>query len=713
MLEPTRELASFLIKPIQRITKYPLLLGSLVKATSPSDYAGYPSLVAGLACVKRITDKVNETSRAKQNAETVRELKARVDDWKGHDPDTFGLLVSDAVLVATKGEHDREYHVFLFEHMLLCCKNATEEKATKKAGKNAPKPRPTAGGSGFAKGSPRVPLLLKGRIYVSNLTHTEIRRRRDGGQGLQLYWRSQDMPEQSESLELHMRTEEDLQKWNTDVTRLMAAAAHNLQQRRSQTASGHAHSMSTGSFGGGGGGFFSVGSTPGSRRHPSGASGHQPYPSNQFDAISPRSQYSPYSPYPPSATPDQLNLSALGFQDEFDHYPQEGSDMPTRSVSQQPSTVGRRSAPPPSGDSSTSSTATVRSLSRTEDQGGGVMNDWRVQQQRPAMPAFPPSSSSVASRGPTHTSRISEGGSFVAGASPSVSGGRPVGGMLRHQPSASTLRRQQQQALAEEEADYGSVSQGALGGPRYAISTGINQHKSLGAPSASASSSAHTSPYRNRSASSPNVYHPAPSSSASSLRSGAGTPTWGIDAAQRPFYPMPTNNVGGGSANNYSSPADSAVPQQLAVLNIAAGSSKSSLSTSTGGEVDGKRGSGESNTTSVSEESQPYPTTPFGSGIADGRQGPTGIPISRQGSADSAGPVGKFPSAVAASYTSSGGSGAASMLRIHFDRPGGEGEVALLKISLPSDSSIDELRDKVAKKSQSLSPYVLTLSSLC
>ena len=102
-----------------------LPLQSLVKATTPNDYEHHFSVVSGLACVKRITDKVNETSREKENAATAKELKARVEDWKGHDPDSFGKLIIDDQLVATKGNTDREYHVFLFEQMLLCCKDVS------------------------------------------------------------------------------------------------------------------------------------------------------------------------------------------------------------------------------------------------------------------------------------------------------------------------------------------------------------------------------------------------------------------------------------------------------------------------------------------------------------------------------------------------------------------------------------------------------------
>jgi hypothetical protein len=46
-----------------------------------------------------------------------------VTDWKGHEPEGFGDLLVDDLLTATKGGSERDYHVFLFERMLLCCKD--------------------------------------------------------------------------------------------------------------------------------------------------------------------------------------------------------------------------------------------------------------------------------------------------------------------------------------------------------------------------------------------------------------------------------------------------------------------------------------------------------------------------------------------------------------------------------------------------------------
>jgi hypothetical protein len=73
---------------------------------------------------------------------------------------------------------DREYHVFLFEKIILCCKEALLQSATasKKAGKNGSllkkPPSTVALNSQSAPQKKNTPLLLKGRIFLNNVTRT-------------------------------------------------------------------------------------------------------------------------------------------------------------------------------------------------------------------------------------------------------------------------------------------------------------------------------------------------------------------------------------------------------------------------------------------------------------------------------------------------------------------------------------------------------------
>jgi len=81
ILNPTYELPSMLIKPVQRICKYPLLLTQLIKATD-KDWPHYQEMTEGLESIQRVTSRVNEVQRQYENLQIVQDLKRRVEDWK-------------------------------------------------------------------------------------------------------------------------------------------------------------------------------------------------------------------------------------------------------------------------------------------------------------------------------------------------------------------------------------------------------------------------------------------------------------------------------------------------------------------------------------------------------------------------------------------------------------------------------------------------------
>jgi cell division control protein 24 len=86
----------------------------------------------------------------------------------------FGELILDDIFLVKKSGVDREYHVFLFEKIILCCKEAPHNLNGKKAGKNGsilkkPSAVPLVGGPGQSQ-KKNTPLLLKGRIFLNNVT---------------------------------------------------------------------------------------------------------------------------------------------------------------------------------------------------------------------------------------------------------------------------------------------------------------------------------------------------------------------------------------------------------------------------------------------------------------------------------------------------------------------------------------------------------------
>ncbi|KAG7446508.1 uncharacterized protein BT62DRAFT_1005801 [Guyanagaster necrorhizus] len=238
------ELPAFLIKPIQRICKYPLLLDSLIKAADPETYPHYEDLKAGSAAAKRITDKINEAQRHAENEQTVKNLQSRVDDWKGHHLENFGNLLLNDIFIVTKSDIDREYHVFLFEKIILCCKEAVPPPVNgKKMGKSnsilkkqaAPPPLVLPGGFGQPQ-KKNTPLLLKGRIFLGNVTKavpTSSRISTSSGTQqypLAVWWKGDD---DLEYFTLRCRREDQMRQWESVINRLI----NNLAQRRASERS--------------------------------------------------------------------------------------------------------------------------------------------------------------------------------------------------------------------------------------------------------------------------------------------------------------------------------------------------------------------------------------------------------------------------------------------------------------------------------------------
>ncbi|KAH7888810.1 hypothetical protein F5I97DRAFT_1803116 [Phlebopus sp. FC_14] len=242
LINAKSELPAFLIKPVQRICKYPLLLDSLIKASSADHYPHYGELQAGSAAAKRITDKINEAQRRAENNQTVKNLEGRVKDWKGHHLSNFGNLLLDDIFIVTKGDVDREYHVFLFEKIILCCKEALQPPPNgKRSGKSNSilKKQSASAGSlvpGGVSNKKDTPLLLKGRIFLNNVTKAvpSSPRNSTGSStvtpySLAVWWRGDD---DLEYFTLRCRSEEQLKQWEAHINKLIKEVASRRASER-------------------------------------------------------------------------------------------------------------------------------------------------------------------------------------------------------------------------------------------------------------------------------------------------------------------------------------------------------------------------------------------------------------------------------------------------------------------------------------------------
>ena len=169
MCESPTTLLSFLLKPFQRLSKYPLLLDDLYKK-GDLDEGRRNDLLVGREAAASVLARTNMAVDREQKAEAVQELKQRVEDWKGHRVEGFGelLLYGSFTVLKSEGtmpsaasgkEGERQYHVYLFETILLCCKDIDLSKPKNKLSNKQLVDK---------RGKPK--LQLKGRIFMQNVT---------------------------------------------------------------------------------------------------------------------------------------------------------------------------------------------------------------------------------------------------------------------------------------------------------------------------------------------------------------------------------------------------------------------------------------------------------------------------------------------------------------------------------------------------------------
>ncbi|KAG8530920.1 uncharacterized protein KY384_004277 [Bacidia gigantensis] len=177
-------LLSFLLKPFQRLCRYPLLLEQL-RDKGGLEETRCRNLDDGISAATSILNRANEAVSREQRLDAVRDLQERVDDWKGHRIDHFGDLLLYGAYTVVKGEGskevEREYKVYLFEKILLCCKEFNLSKQKNKMLGNSKT-------LVDKRGKPK--LQLKGRIFMQNVTDVlTISKADKGSYTIQIFWK--------------------------------------------------------------------------------------------------------------------------------------------------------------------------------------------------------------------------------------------------------------------------------------------------------------------------------------------------------------------------------------------------------------------------------------------------------------------------------------------------------------------------------------------
>lgn len=96
-------LYSFLMKPFQRLSKYPLLLDQLIKK-GDFDELRKADLESGKQYATAVLERTNAAMDREAKLEAVQELKSRVEDWKGHRVEGFGYLLLYGTFTVVKSD---------------------------------------------------------------------------------------------------------------------------------------------------------------------------------------------------------------------------------------------------------------------------------------------------------------------------------------------------------------------------------------------------------------------------------------------------------------------------------------------------------------------------------------------------------------------------------------------------------------------------------
>ncbi|CAL9686392.1 unnamed protein product [Knipowitschia caucasica] len=122
-LKRSLPLGSYLLKPVQRILKYHLLLQEIAKHFDP-DEDGCEVVQEAIETMTGVAWYINDMKRKHEHAVRVQEIQSLLINWKGADLTTYGELVLEGTFHVLRAKNTRS--LFLFEKMLLITKKRGE-----------------------------------------------------------------------------------------------------------------------------------------------------------------------------------------------------------------------------------------------------------------------------------------------------------------------------------------------------------------------------------------------------------------------------------------------------------------------------------------------------------------------------------------------------------------------------------------------------------
>lgn len=240
IIDPGFELQSFIIKPIQRLCKYPLLLKELIKTyTDTSDATYYNELLMANAAMKEVANQVNEAQRRAENVGFLQNLTERVKNWRGFNLKEQGELLYHSVVSIKDGDNVKEYVAYLFERIIFFFVESPnsdtkhKEKSKRDIFSSRKKSQSNVSGStanlleSLNGGKDSSILELKGRVYISEIYN--IASGNLLGYTLVISWSGR---KESGSFTLKYRTEETRNQWENCLRYLKSTEMNSQIHRR-------------------------------------------------------------------------------------------------------------------------------------------------------------------------------------------------------------------------------------------------------------------------------------------------------------------------------------------------------------------------------------------------------------------------------------------------------------------------------------------------
>ncbi|XP_075906396.1 phosphatidylinositol 3,4,5-trisphosphate-dependent Rac exchanger 2 protein [Nelusetta ayraudi] len=132
-------LEGYLVAPIQRICKYPLLLRELLKRT-PKKHNDHVLVQESLQVMKAVCSSINEAKRQMEKLEILEEWQSHIEGWEGSNiTDTCTEMLMHGVLLKISAGNVQERIFFLFDKLLVYCKKKNRRLKNSKTATEGPR----------------------------------------------------------------------------------------------------------------------------------------------------------------------------------------------------------------------------------------------------------------------------------------------------------------------------------------------------------------------------------------------------------------------------------------------------------------------------------------------------------------------------------------------------------------------------------------------